>query len=287
MQGYVYILLNSSLPGLVKVGKTTKQPEARARELHQTGVPSPFVVAYSEFVSDCDALELQIHTELDEYRESSRREFFRIDSTSAIKLLIEAAKSYGVVEEGIENLEIAEKSAFYVYHLAPDGYEEQKNELGYLSFQRDILDNDEIIKSLGSKWGVGARERDTEDLIKFYPRKGNGPHKDVYRFGFTSSSSLDLAKQLPEYFNAVGVHAYLTRKLYDSSYRRFDFSEILTRYRSSMLSEREQLLYLDERELRIFISEMQGASREREDLVERRIESLNRQKTASRLRGMV
>jgi hypothetical protein len=54
-----------------------------------------------------------------------------------------------------------------------------------------------------------------------------------------------------------------------------------------MLSEREQLLYLDERELRIFVSEMQGASREHEDLVERQIESLNRQEAASRLRGKV
>jgi hypothetical protein len=287
MQGYVYILLNSSLPGLVKVGKTTKQPDARARELHQTGVPSPFVVAYSEFVSDCDALELQIHTELNAYRETSRREFFRIDSTSVIKLLIEAARNYRIEEESSEYSENPQENAFYVYHLAPHGYEEQKNELGYISFQRDVLDNDEIIDSLGSKWGAGARERDTEDLIKFYPRRGSGPHKHVYRFGFTTSSSLDLARHLQEYFNAVGIHACLTRKIYDTNYRGFDFSEILYHYRSSIVSKREQLLYLHESELGIFVSKMHYASREQEDRVERQIEMLNRQRTASRLRGKV
>jgi hypothetical protein len=45
--GFIYILINPSMAGLVKIGKTTRDPEARAKELSQaTGVPTPFYVAY-------------------------------------------------------------------------------------------------------------------------------------------------------------------------------------------------------------------------------------------------
>ena len=50
-QGYVYALINSSLIGLVKVGKTIKDPEIRAKEISSdTGVPTPFIVAFKVFV---------------------------------------------------------------------------------------------------------------------------------------------------------------------------------------------------------------------------------------------
>ena len=46
-QGFVYILVNPAFPGYIKVGKTTKTPEERAKELSAaTGVPTPFIVAY-------------------------------------------------------------------------------------------------------------------------------------------------------------------------------------------------------------------------------------------------
>ncbi|PIY04238.1 MAG: hypothetical protein COZ20_06175 [Gallionellales bacterium CG_4_10_14_3_um_filter_54_96] len=45
--GYVYVLLNQSLPGCVKIGKTTRDTATRAAELSSaTGVPTPFMVAY-------------------------------------------------------------------------------------------------------------------------------------------------------------------------------------------------------------------------------------------------
>jgi T5orf172 domain len=50
--GYIYALINPSLEGLVKVGKTTTNPEKRANELSSvTGVPMQFIVAYS---CNCD-----------------------------------------------------------------------------------------------------------------------------------------------------------------------------------------------------------------------------------------
>ena len=42
-RGFIYILINASLDGLIKVGKTTRDLEKRAIELYQyTGVLTPF-----------------------------------------------------------------------------------------------------------------------------------------------------------------------------------------------------------------------------------------------------
>ena len=43
--GWVYILENPSIPGMVKVGRTTRSPELRAQELHDTSTPTPFRVS--------------------------------------------------------------------------------------------------------------------------------------------------------------------------------------------------------------------------------------------------
>lgn len=41
--GIVYVLSNPAMPGLVKIGKTTRgSVDARLSELYSTGVPVPF-----------------------------------------------------------------------------------------------------------------------------------------------------------------------------------------------------------------------------------------------------
>ncbi len=51
--GYIYILINQEFgPGLLKIGKTTRQSELRATEIFTTGVPGEFMVAYDEYVKD-------------------------------------------------------------------------------------------------------------------------------------------------------------------------------------------------------------------------------------------
>ena len=47
MEGYVYVLINPSMEGLVKIGMTTSTPEERVTELSSaTGVPSKFILVY-------------------------------------------------------------------------------------------------------------------------------------------------------------------------------------------------------------------------------------------------
>lgn len=83
-EGFVYILTNPSMPGLVKIGKTTRDVEQRANELWQTGVPTPFEVARYVFSPDCGQLELWIHARLDDFRAHGSREFFRCEVSRAI-----------------------------------------------------------------------------------------------------------------------------------------------------------------------------------------------------------
>jgi tetratricopeptide (TPR) repeat protein len=89
--GYLYILVNPGAKGLVKIGKTARDPEERAKELSSaTGVPTPFIVVYSAFFDDCISAEVYVHTLLNDKRLSNNKEFFRITTTEAINAIIQA-----------------------------------------------------------------------------------------------------------------------------------------------------------------------------------------------------
>ena len=46
--GIVYVLSNRAMPGLVKIGMTTRpELDTRLKELYTTGVPVPFDVEYA------------------------------------------------------------------------------------------------------------------------------------------------------------------------------------------------------------------------------------------------
>lgn len=42
--GSVFVLTNSSMPGLVKIGETTNAANQRMAELHSIGGPTPFIL---------------------------------------------------------------------------------------------------------------------------------------------------------------------------------------------------------------------------------------------------
>jgi TPR repeat protein len=87
--GFVYILLNPSMPGLLKIGMTTRDTEERVLELSSsTGVPTPFILAYKRHFANCKLAEEKMHLLLDEYRVSSSREFFKLEPHEAINMLM-------------------------------------------------------------------------------------------------------------------------------------------------------------------------------------------------------
>lgn len=85
--GWLYLLTNPAMPGLVKIGMTTRSPEERAQELASTGVPMPFHVAAAWPVDDVRAAERDAHAALARYRVNDAREWFRLSVPAAIKAL--------------------------------------------------------------------------------------------------------------------------------------------------------------------------------------------------------
>src|SRR3990167_2029789 len=111
MKGYVYVLTNSALPGLVKIGRTTNSPDERAAELSSTGVPHRFVVAYHELFEDCIAAERKVHAALAAHRGNGDREFFSVSAKTAI-LCVQATegKASDEVAVGVEDVDLIEDS---------------------------------------------------------------------------------------------------------------------------------------------------------------------------------
>ena len=85
--GKIYILRNPYLKdSLVKIGKTSRISETRAKELSAaTGVPGAFEVLYEEDVFDVDLAETLAHHALDRFRANPRREFFRLPLKIAVR----------------------------------------------------------------------------------------------------------------------------------------------------------------------------------------------------------
>jgi hypothetical protein len=93
--GYIYILSNPSMPGLLKIGKTTRSALLRAAELSGgSGVPTPFVVEFELLVSDCDTVENEIHARVANMRIGLDREFFRIGLSEARSVVGEVTAQY-------------------------------------------------------------------------------------------------------------------------------------------------------------------------------------------------
>lgn len=90
--GFIYVLSNPSMPGIVKIGRSTRHPELRALELYNTssGVPTPFVLEFAIYCKeDHEATEEDCHEELSYCRVNGSREFFRI----CVELAVEAVSN--------------------------------------------------------------------------------------------------------------------------------------------------------------------------------------------------
>jgi hypothetical protein len=86
--GYVYILTNPKMPGLVKIGSGKLPPEERARQLFTTGVPAPFqLIAFHKFEDELRA-ERDLQAIFSKQRVHSRREFFEITVEEARTALL-------------------------------------------------------------------------------------------------------------------------------------------------------------------------------------------------------
>ena len=87
MQGFVYVMSNRSMPGIVKIGRTSRNPIDRAAELFSTGVPSPFEIRFVVFSEQSDQLEHAAHNRFRDDRLNPNREFFERELVDVVEWL--------------------------------------------------------------------------------------------------------------------------------------------------------------------------------------------------------
>jgi hypothetical protein len=86
-KGFIYIMSNEAMPGLLKIGYSIRIPTERLDELFTTGVPDPFQLLYYCLVDNVQQVEIRIHQRLSRYRHRDNREFFRLAFADALFMI--------------------------------------------------------------------------------------------------------------------------------------------------------------------------------------------------------
>ena len=90
MSGWVYIVTNEAIPGLVKVGYTTRSDlKLRLQEFNRAELPYPYEEAYALWVEEPRLIEQRVHQALATHREN--KEWFRCSVEHAKKTIQEIA----------------------------------------------------------------------------------------------------------------------------------------------------------------------------------------------------
>lgn len=151
-KGYVYVMINPSYEGLVKIGKTTKDPDARAKELSSaTGIATPFIVAYKRMFNDCHVAEKTIHKILTNkgVRVSNSREFFRLPISDAIDTILNIAdistptndNESTIINDSAEDEDPMYYTLATNYYLGDNGFKKDYNK-ALEFYQKSILSDE-------------------------------------------------------------------------------------------------------------------------------------------------
>lgn len=197
--GYVYVMINPSYESMVKIGRSTRDPQTRAAELSaSTGVPTPFIVAYHIFVADANYTEKLLHTLFEEkgYKISDNREFFSAPLNEVIKAMTALQNNYGP-----ENQTITEEStlvtsndydgsiADLINSLEEDALRYEHGLDGYLEDYGEVINLYKKASKLGSStayFRLGEIYRDECDLTGF---KNYQLALESYKKGIQAGSS--------------------------------------------------------------------------------------------------
>jgi hypothetical protein len=120
MAGFVYIMSNPSFPGLIKIGKSGKDPEGRMNELDGTGLPTPFKLEFSALVDNHHKFERELHIHFDYARANKQREFFAVPIKEVIAKIISSDEfRYTLDEYEGETIEATKAVTKEVQQLNP------------------------------------------------------------------------------------------------------------------------------------------------------------------------
>src|SRR3972149_3219724 len=102
LKGWIYVISNKAMPGLVKIGYSTKDPKLRAEELDHTGSPHPYFVEYEMLIEEPFQIKQQIHKILKCDHEG--KEWFRCSVEAAIIAIKKIADKSIIYEKVITSL---------------------------------------------------------------------------------------------------------------------------------------------------------------------------------------
>ena len=97
IRGWIYIITNKSMRGLVKIGYSTKDPALRSKELDNTGVPHKYSIVYDILVNEPRDYEKKIHSFLHDKHEG--KEWFKCSEIEAIKAIRKIVGSNILIEK--------------------------------------------------------------------------------------------------------------------------------------------------------------------------------------------
>lgn len=86
--GWVYAVSNPSMPGILKIGRTARDPQARLKEMNgRTETPTPFAIEAVVRSSNAAWTERAVHERLQASRLNDRREFFKVTPREALSAM--------------------------------------------------------------------------------------------------------------------------------------------------------------------------------------------------------
>jgi hypothetical protein len=124
MEGWIYVFRNPGVPGLVKIGYTTNDPEQRAKEIDHTGVPHPFLIDYLLRIDEPRSIEQQVHQALSHKRVRKEREWFNCTTEEAIVAIKQVAGSR-IIQEIYKAADRAKAEARHKREIAEREAEQQ------------------------------------------------------------------------------------------------------------------------------------------------------------------
>lgn len=116
--GFVYFAINPSMPGITKVGMTTKHPGARIAELAgATACPEPFELIAFFDAENPGKVEAEIHKDMETFRVNERREFFDAplaELVHQINVHVDRSRLMGICCTAILDYLLAEENASFM-----------------------------------------------------------------------------------------------------------------------------------------------------------------------------
>jgi hypothetical protein len=185
--GYLYVFINPSMPGIIKIGRTTNLIEERAEQLSSvSGVPTPFIPVYYSYFSNSENAERIAHNKLTKFRISTGREFFRISTTLAIDTIISIHAQ--------EDIQYEEKGQLYLPITSQNTEEalgpKTQKELGHSLY----------ISAINALLGEEDHLQDWKEAIKLLHQSDQAGYADasyalgrIYLFGYGPTVDLDKA----------------------------------------------------------------------------------------------